>query len=486
MSNPSLPKISALLALAVLTGAAGCRWSVSVGPLGSDATVSGSWTVMGGAANAASCSAIGLDEVRLVVFEDGLSYSDPLLTAPCSAGMIDTRPTPVLREGTYNVRWEGYRAGSRVTTGVDRLITATFDGHVNAPSIDFVAAPVFDPIGTDASVEAHWTVSGTTPTTASCNALGIDRVRIAFFDGGTAREYTALTAACAAGAFDTRPERVIRAGTWTVQFQAVDRAGAVLGAGAMVTVNVVAGGHLSLYGGAPVDFSSGAFNPVGTDVTLRANWLLNERVPNVNTCFAVGVDTIRVLLHPPTDLDFNEGLPVAMADCSLGVINTAPMRAVRAGTYLVSVEALDADGNLVMDFVPTMTPFTVTAGADLAVTDANFMFPITLTVGLDWQRGIGGPPGDCTTAGVADMSYTLIDEVTNMPVFSRTSVACNELVAFEQGITSGFGTGRYRLYFEGTGSDRIKHWIVMTGSCDMMVVDNTNSIAYEQCFADYR
>lgn len=478
-------RLSLSACLLALAATAGCKFVVFE-PIGDDATLSGSWTIDGGAASSASCAALGLDEVRLAILDGSASVYDPLLTASCSAGMIDTRPTPVLFAGTYNVRWEAFRAGSRVATGPSRTIVASVGGHVLAPAIDFTTPTAFDPTGTDASVEAHWTVERTAPTAASCAALGIDRVRIAFFDGGTAREYTSLTANCAAGAFDTRPERVIRAGSWTVQFQAVDRSGVVLGSGAMVTVNVAAGGHLSLYDGAPVDFSSGAFNPVGTDVTVSSNWLLNGRVPNVGTCFAVGVDTVRVLLHPATDLDFNEGLPVAMADCSFGSLNTAPMRAVRAGTYLASVEALDADGNLVVEFIPSMTPFTVTAGSDLGITNANFEFPITLTVGLDWQRGIGGPPADCATAGVNTMTYSLIDEVSNAAVFSRTNVSCNELVAFEQGITTGFGTGRYRLYFEGTGFDGVKHWTVMSGSCDMMNVDNTNSILYEQCFAEYR
>lgn len=474
---------SALLLLLAAAGIGGCRF-VTVGPLGVDATVSGSWTVEGGAANATSCAAVGIDEVRLAIVDGGIVYYDELLSAPCSAGSLDTRPTAVLNAGSYLARWEGYRAGVRVAVGPERSITATVGGHVMMTPIDFVAG--FDPIGTDASVEAHWTIERMPPTAGNCAALGIDRVRIAFFDGGTAREYTALSAACAGGSFDTRPNRVLRAGTYMVQFQAVDRSGTVLGAGAMTTITATAGGHVSLYGGDPVDFSSGAFNPMGTDATLRATWTLNDGPANAGTCFAVGIDQVRVLFHPPTDTDFNEGVVVAMANCSAGQIDTRPSRVLRAGSYLASVEAIDESGALVSMFMPTTTPFTVTAGSDVNVTGANFDFPMTLTVGLDWQRGLGGPPGNCAEAGVAVMNYSLINEVTGTPVFSRSAVPCGELVSFEMGLTPGFGTGRYRLYFDGDDAGGRKHWVVGTGICTGIVVDNTNSIVYDQCLAEWR
>jgi hypothetical protein len=209
--------------LLALLGAAGCRWEVIVvDPIGDDSTVSGSWTIDGAPASPATCNAIALDQVRLAVLDSaGRENYSPLLIAPCADGLIDTRPTPVLTEGNYTVRWQGLRGGAVVATGSSHLVTARFGGHVLVPAVDFVSGPpVFDPIGTDASVEAHWTVEGTTPTVSSCSALNIDRVRIAFFAPGetTPREYTSLTANCEAGFFDTRPDRVLRAGTYTVQF----------------------------------------------------------------------------------------------------------------------------------------------------------------------------------------------------------------------------------------------------------------------------
>lgn len=481
MQRTLRPLAVLLLAAASISG---CKFA-TFGPLGPDATVSGSWTIEGGAATATSCAALGIDEVRLAVVDEGLVYYDDLLVAPCSAGMVDTRPVAVLNAGTWNVRWEAYRAGVRIVTGPERTVTATIGGHVMAPPIDFTGGTPFDPIGTDASVEAHWTIERMPPTAGNCAALGIDRVRIAFFDGGTAREYTALSAACAGGSFDTRPNRVLRAGTYTVQFQAVSASGMVLGAGAMTTITATAGGHVSLYSGDPVDFSAGGFDPMGTDASLRAAWTLNGDAPTVGTCFAVGIDQVRVLFHPASDTTFADGVVVAMGNCASGLIDTGAMRILRAGTYLASVEAVDQFGDVVSTFTPTTTPFTVTTGT-VEVRGTDFMFPLTLTVGLDWQRGVGGPPGACADAGVSTMTYRLIDEMTNMPIFSRTVVPCEELVSFEVGMTPGFGAGRYRLYFDGDDAGGVKHWTVGTGMCGGIVVDNTNSIVFDQCVAEYR
>lgn len=477
----------AMWGLLALLGAAGCRWEVTVGPLGEDATLSGNWTIEGAPVTAASCNAIGIDEVRLAVLDGASTYFSPLLRANCVAGMIDTRPTAVLSEGNYTVRWEGIRAGSVVATGSSHVVTARFGGHVLVPTVDFVSGPpVFDPIGTDASVEAHWTVNGVAPTFSSCSALGIDRVRIAFFAPGesTPREYTSLTANCEDGAFDTRPERVLRAGTYSLQFQAVNTAGDIIGSGAMATYTVAAGGHLSIYEGAPVNFSGGGFDPHGTDATVSADWLINDLVPNAGRCYAVGISTVRVLLHPVTDTGFVDGEPVAMASCTSGMLNDT-VASVRAGTYLVSVDALSADGETIAQFVPSTTPVTIPVGANLDVTMANFEFPLTLAIALDWQRSLGGTPADCATAGVSTMTYTLFDDMTGAPVAMRTGTPCGEAIFFESGVTAGFGAGRYRLYFEGYNAAGTKHWQVGDFMCDGLVVDNTTSVVFDQCLGEY-
>lgn len=485
MANLSIPffrRAAGLLALFAMLAVGGCKL---VTVIGDDTTVSGSWTVMGTTPSAASCAAIGVDQVRLVIFDGGARYTDPLLTAPCSAGFIDTRPTPILSAGLYTARWEAIGAGEVVASGPERTLDSRRSLHVMMNSLDLTGGTPFDPTGTDASVEAHWTVQGTAPTVSSCSALGIDRVRIAFFDGGTAYEYTALTANCEDGAFDTRPSRVIRAGTWTVQFQAVDTAGTVLGAGAMATVSVAAGGHLSLYDGAPVDFSSGAFDPMGSDATLTASWTLNGQVPTDDNCYAAGVDRIRVLFHPADDTDFSEGVMVAMVtNCELGLINTAPTPVIRAGSYLVSVEALDYDGDLISALAPTLTPFTVTAGSAVTVTPVNFTFDPILAVAIDWQNGVSGPATDCAGAGVSTMLWRLANRTTGA-IAMATSTPCVEDLFFEQGIDPGFGPGAYRLYFEGYDAGGTKHWQVATAACDVDINATTRSLEFLRCIGEY-
>jgi hypothetical protein len=485
LSIPFLRGASALLALGALLAVGGCKF---VTVIGDDTTVSGSWTVMGETPSAANCAAIGVDTVRLVIFDGGARYTDPLLTANCSAGSIDTRPTPILSAGIYTARWEAVRSGEVVAMGPERSLDSRAATHVIMNSLNLTGAtPPFDPTGTDASVEAHWTVQGTAPTLASCGALGIDRVRIAFFDTvGTAYEYTALTANCEDGAFDTRPTRVIAAGTWTVQFQAVDTAGTVLGSGAMATVTVAAGGHLSLYDGAPVDFSSGAFNPMGSDATLSASWTLNGQIPTEDNCYAAGVDRVRVLFHPATDTGFEEGVMVAMVtNCELGLINTAPTAVIRAGSYLVSVEALDYDGELISALAPTTTPFTVTPGSAVTVTPVNFTFDPILALAIDWERAAGGAT-DCAGAGVSTMLWRLANRTTSATIaMSSAGAPCVEDLFFEQGIDAGFGPGPYRFYFEGYDAGGTKHWQVTTGACDVDINATTNSLEFLRCIGEY-
>lgn len=484
LSVPFFRRAAGLLALFAMLAVGGCKF---VTVIGDDTSVSGSWTVMGTTASAANCAEIGVDQVRLVIFDGGARYTDPLLTAPCSAGFIDTRPDRILSAGLYTARWEAIRAGEVVATGPERTLDATVALHVMMTSLDLTGGtPTFDPTGTDASVEAHWTVQGTTPTVSSCSALGIDRVRIAFFDGGTAYEYTALTANCEDGAFDTRPDRVIRAGTWTVQFQAVDSGGNVLGSGAMATVTVAAGGHLSLYDGAPVDFSSGAFNPMGTDATLFASWTLNGQAPSDDNCYAAGVDRVRVLFHPATDTGFEEGVMVAMVtNCELGLINTAPTPVIRAGSYLVSIEALDYDGNLISALSPSLTPFTVTPGSAVTVTPVNFTFDPILALAIDWESPAGAVT-DCAGAGVSTMLWRLANRTTSATIaMSSPSAACVEDLFFEQGIDPGFVPGEYRFYFEGYDGGGIKRWQVVTGACDVDINTTTNSLEFLRCIGEY-
>lgn len=461
----------------------GCLVVVDFDPFGSDATIEARWTIDGATPTAANCAELGIDRVRVAFYDSVDAYYDTTLEASCAAGVI--APTaPVLAAGTYSVRVEAWRGGAIVGSGNMQTVTATIGGHVRLATTDFTAGGSFDPRGNDASVSGSWTIEGAAPTAASCDTLGIDRVRLVFLNGTTPYLDTTFEAACEAGGFDTRPERVLRAGDYTVRFEAV-RDGEVVGQGAMTMVTATVGGHVTV---APADFTSGVFDPRGTDATLVTGWTLNGRTPTSSACWAVGIDDVRVVLFAPDDTSYENGVEVLRAPCAMGFIDTAPTRVVRAGTYLVSLELLDEDDNLVGSY-DTEDLYVVEADGELNIEEPDFVFPTTLTVGLDWIRppgGASGVPGTCAEAGVGTLNYTLIRMGSGPIIDSGGEVACGELISFnsEDDGDAGFGGGTYRLYFEGFDAGGTKRWAVGVGMCDGIVVDDGELVS-TQCVADY-
>ncbi len=112
----------------------------------------------------------------------------------------------------------------------------------------------FDPVGSAASVQGSWTVEGAPPTAESCAEIAYVRVR--FFEDDERRDHAGLVFECAAGGFDTRPERVIAQGLWTVALVAIRADGSVVEMGPMVELDtrVEGGDHLIV---PPVDLAGG-------------------------------------------------------------------------------------------------------------------------------------------------------------------------------------------------------------------------------------
>src|SRR5262249_53525573 len=102
---------------------------------GSDAIVSGTWTVEGAAPPATSCSDVGIDVVRLGVYCGGNPTYLDRLEAPCTAGQLDSG-TAVLAAGTYDVAWEGFRGDVRVAQGARHTLVATAGGRATVPVVD--------------------------------------------------------------------------------------------------------------------------------------------------------------------------------------------------------------------------------------------------------------------------------------------------------------------------------------------------------------
>ncbi len=93
---------------------------------------------------------------------------------------------------------------------------------VSIASAGCIGEVAFDPVGTAASVEGAWSVGGAAPSESSCGALSITHVRVRFYEGERTFDHPRLVFRCEEGSFDTRPDRVVAGGTWTMQLLAVD------------------------------------------------------------------------------------------------------------------------------------------------------------------------------------------------------------------------------------------------------------------------
>ncbi len=443
-----------------------------------ESSISGSWTIDGSPANAANCNAIGIDTVELTLYLPGGAVPYETLSAPCSAGLVDSRATGAfISAGNYDYTFEAFRGATSVAlTARDRvLLIANDHGRV---STGFTSGAGFDPRGTDATAEAVWTIDGVAPSPASCAALGVARVRIAFQNGAEWYEHPTLSAPCTAGRIDTRPTPVILAGSWVMQVQALDATNAIVAQGMAASLNVTPGSHVQMD---PIGFSGGAFNPLGSDATVAGAWQLNTRMPTADSCYALGIDRVRIALYATTDTAFENGVMVYQAQCSAGRFDSRPMAVIRAGTYLWALEALDSTGALVSEY-SEMTPLVIPAASHVDLPLVDFMFPTTLTIGLEWQSPTGGAYTTCAAAGVGTFSFTLYRDATS--IATVTGSPCQDLIAFDSMATSGFGPGNYALYFEGYNGAGRKQWGVIPGTCEGIRVDN-NGIVYETCGASF-
>ena len=444
---------------------------------GGDTRVSGVWTVEGAVPTSASCADVCIDTVRLVVNCGSGATNLDALTAPCVSGHIAT-PGGVLAAGTYDVAWEGLSAGAVVVRGGHQSITAVADDIVTIPGIDFSSG--YDPSGTDATLSAHWTIHGGAPTAATCEALGIARVRVAIFHGSRVIELARLTGTCESGAIDTRPIAVLAAGDVVLQLQALGSDGTVLFSGAMATEHVGAGPtHVALYDDVPVDFASSTFDPHGSDAAIDFAWTLDTQAASIDVCDSVDADTIALVLYAADDTARTSGVTLASGPCRTGTYASgSPI--VSAGSYLVSIEALDAGGTMVASTNVGTTPLVVAAGAPWVVPPTDLSFPTTLTVTLDWGDPSTGAASTCTAVGVTAMGYTLSDHVTHASIAQQDGLPCTQRLSFDGTTSVGLVTGSYDLAVHGTG---MHTWHTTATECVNLPV-TTGRIAWSACLVE--
>lgn len=476
LAGRGIVHLTGLIAL-VATAGPGCLVVVEPDPAG-ESSISATWTIDGGPPTPAACSAAGIDTVELALFARGGASPLVTFTSACSAGTIDSRSTStVILAGDYEVAFAALRAGG-VVARTDRSAVRLIANDHTRVSTNFTSGTHFDPRGPDATAQARWTVEGRAPTAASCAALGIAEVRIAFQNGSSWYEHPDLVVPCSVGEIDTRPTPVIRAGNWILQVQALNAGGAIVAQGMAASLNVTNGSHVVMEA---IDFRSAAFQPMGSDASVEARWALNTRMPTTDSCFAVGIDRVRVVLFAATDTAFENGVPVVQVQCAQGRLDSRPMRVIRAGRYLWALEAIGADGRIVSEY-SEMTPIDIPVGSHLELPLVDFMFPTTLTIALEWQAPTGGAYTTCAAAGVARYSYTLRRD--GAIVATADLRPCQDLVSFDMATTSGFAPGRYALYFEGFNGAGRKQWAVLPSTCDSIRVDN-GALVLETCGAAF-
>ncbi|MCU0677580.1 MAG: hypothetical protein MUE69_32965 [Myxococcota bacterium] len=143
----------------------------------------------------------------------------------------------------------------------------------------------FEPIGGDVSVDGAWTINGGPASTASCNAAGIQTVRLQiceFVDGDC---YTAssLQAACSAGGFTTAP--FLLADTYALRWQAVATNGTISN-GEWQTVTAPAGSTIETN----VNFATA----LPDEDTLAGTWTVGGQPANATSCAAAGIMNVRL------------------------------------------------------------------------------------------------------------------------------------------------------------------------------------------------
>lgn len=450
----------ALLAGAVAVVLPGC-----LVPIEDEATIAGRWTVNGGTASAASCAVLDIDAVQLNLYRGASTVPYETLEAPCASGIIDSREAfgSFIASGNYQYDFVAIRRSAEVGRNARSNITLAAGDHGQVFT-DFSSGMSFNPVGSDATGEATWTIDGAPANAANCAALGITTVRIAFQNGTEWFAHPGLTASCAAGRIDTRPNAVIRAGSWQMQVQALNAAGEIF-PGMIESRNVTAGSHVVMQ---PTIFSSGAFMPLGSDASVSASWRLNARAPTANSCYAVGADRVRISLFAATDTAFESGVTVYQANCATGALDSGSMNVVRAGRYLWALEAIDSTGAIIVEYSEA-TPVDITVGSRVMFPTVDFMFPTTVTFDIGWTAGSdpARPVTTCAAAGVQTMGYSLQRGVTIID--SSTSRPCADLMSWDSSAFPALTPGDYQLTVQGFNSTGRKQWDVLPGECTLRV-----------------
>ena len=272
---------------------------------------------------------------------------------------------------------------------------------------------VVDPIGSDASVEGQWLINGSTPTAASCAALGITHVRVRVRDGASVFDPADLVFPCADGGFDTRPGAVLADGVWTLQLVALNADGASgeveVAVGPAETHDTLAeGGHIRLtnivnFEGTPTGF-------------LAGSWTIDGETPTSARCDSLGINEVHLQF-----LD-GAGSPDPLTTVKYPCTNGSFTEALDPGSYEIRVVAVDSSGGLLamaMNETVTITlGATTTINGGLPVDFGGVTFnPLGTDSVLTATWDIGGNPGtdkscDAVAGTTVDLIFYAADDTT--------------------------------------------------------------------------
>jgi len=167
-------------------------------PKGDDFTMDGMWTINGGAATAATCTAAGIDAVQLVIQQAGEIYTEPGFIFPCAGGNFDTRTlAPPIRFtfGSYMTFWRALDASDTnigMSSPLALIVNAPIT-HSTLATADFVVAPL-ESMTINLTYD---TVVGPTMSDTNCAGAGVTAIFYTLTDitGGLPGTVVAETAA---------------------------------------------------------------------------------------------------------------------------------------------------------------------------------------------------------------------------------------------------------------------------------------------------
>ncbi len=221
--------VSLALAAMVLSG---CVVTVDVwSPIGTDASASSTWTLNGAVPTVGACAAAGISSVE-VQFSNRLDSPviPPEFVFDCADGGFNL--SNVLAAGTYDVHYI-VRRGAADFVGPTQSLNFVTGSTTAIPSIDITTGtPVFNPKGSDFTMDGMWTINGGAATTATCGAAGIARVQLVIQQAGETYTEDGFIFDCAGGGFDTRtlsPQIAFTWGSYMTFWRALNAAGDNIG-----------------------------------------------------------------------------------------------------------------------------------------------------------------------------------------------------------------------------------------------------------------